>query len=150
MCLNPHCKISNNGFEPGKILVLFACSGSLEPNSGVEREGQTLLLLTKRSEKLRSHSGQVSFPGGKQDEQDQSSLDTALREAREEIGLESKSVRILGCLDQIISLHFYLVTPFVGLIPSDFEAKVDSVETESIFEVPLEFFLDSGLSLIHI
>ena len=79
----------------------------------LEREGQTLLLLTKRSEKLRSHSGQVSFPGGKQDEQDQSSLETALREAREEIGLESKSVRILGCLDQIISLHFYLVTPFV-------------------------------------
>ena len=110
----------------------------------LEREGQTLLLLTKRSEKLRSHSGQVSFPGGKQDEQDQSSLETALREAREEIGLESKSVRILGCLDQIISLHFYLVTPFVGLIPSDFEAKVDSVETESVFEVPLEFFLDSG------
>ena len=110
----------------------------------LEREGQTLLLLTKRSEKLRSHSGQVSFPGGKQDEQDQSCLETALREAREEIGLESKSVRILGCLDQIISLHFYLVTPFVGLIPSDFEAKVDSVETESVFEVPLEFFLDSG------
>ena len=109
----------------------------------LERQGQTLLLLTKRSEKLRSHSGQVSFPGGKQDEQDQSSLDTALREAREEIGLESKSVRILGCLDQIISLHFYLVTPYVGLIPSDFEAKVDSVETESVFEVPLEFFLDS-------
>ena len=72
----------------------------------LEREGQTLLLLTKRSEKIRSHSGQVSFPGGKQDEQDQSSLETALREAREEIGLESKSVRILGCLDQIISLQF--------------------------------------------
>lgn len=71
-------------------------------------------------------------------------METALREAREEIGLESKSVRILGCLDQIISLHFYLVTPYVGLIPSDFEAKVDSVETESVFEVPLEFFLDSG------
>ena len=109
----------------------------------LEREGQTLLLLTKRSEKLRSHSGQVSFPGGKQDEQDQSSLDTALREAREEIGLESKSVRVLGCLDQIISLHFYLVTPYVGLIPSDFEAKVDSVEVESVFEVPLEFFFEN-------
>ena len=48
----------------------------------IEREGQTLLLLTKRSEKLRSHSGQVSFPGGKQDEQDQSSLDTALRRSQ--------------------------------------------------------------------
>jgi NTP pyrophosphohydrolases including oxidative damage repair enzymes len=83
----------------------------------LEREGQTLLLLTKRSKKLRSHSGQVSFPGGKQDEQDQSSLDTALREAREEIGLESKSVRILGCLDQIISLHFYLVTPLCRFDP---------------------------------
>ena len=90
----------------------------------LEREGEARLMLTRRSERLRSHSGQVSFPGGKQDEQDQSSLDTALREAREEIGLESKSVRILGCLDQIISLHFYLVTPYVCLIHSDFEAKV--------------------------
>ena len=110
----------------------------------LEREGQTLLLLTKRSEKLRSHSGQVSFPGGKQDEQDQSSLETALREAREEIGLESKSVRILGCLDQIISLHFYLVTPFVGLIPSDFEAKVDSVAPGSSVAVPLACGVGSG------
>ncbi len=105
----------------------------------LEREGQTLLLLTKRSEKLRSHSGQVSFPGGKQDEQDQSSLETALREAREEIGLESKSVRILGCLDQIIFLHSIWYS-YVGLIPSDLKPKLILLKQNPFSKFPWSFF----------
>jgi len=109
----------------------------------LEREGEARLMLTRRSDQLRSHSGQVSFPGGKEDERDRSSLDTALRETREEIGLESRDVKIIGCLDQIISLHFYLVTPFVGLIPEDFIPNPNSLETESVFEVPLNFFMKS-------
>ena len=102
------------------------------------------LLLTKRSGNLRSHSGQVSFPGGKQDSSDRSPLDTALRESHEEIGLNPEEVTILGCLDQIISLHFYLVTPYVGLIPDGFQPRINTLEIESVFMVPLTFFLKGG------
>ena len=109
----------------------------------LEREGQTRILLTRRAENLRSHSGQVSFPGGKEDELDESSLETALRETDEEIGLKSKDVKIIGCLDQIISLHYFLVTPFVGLISEDFIPNPNILETDSVFEVPLNFFMNS-------
>ena len=87
----------------------------------LEIRGEIFVLFTERSKHLRSHPGQVSFPGGKQDYQDTNSLETALRETHEEIGLHPEKVEILGRIDQIISLYNYLVTPFVGLIPSDFE-----------------------------
>ena len=107
------------------------------------QSGSLKLLLTKRSGNLRSHSGQVSFPGGKQDLGDNSALETALRESFEEIRINPEEVTILGCLDQIISLHFYLVTPYVGLIPREFLPRINTLEIESVFEVPLTFFMNS-------
>ena len=77
----------------------------------LEEEGELFVMLTQRSEQLRSHAGQVSFPGGKQDPQDANSLETVLRETHEEIGLPPEKVEIIGRLDQILSLHYYLVTP---------------------------------------
>ena len=108
----------------------------------LESEGELFILLTQRSEHLRSHAGQVSFPGGKQDSQDANSLETALRETHEEIGLPPEKVEIIGTLDQILSLHYYLVTPFVALIPDDFVPIPNTGEIEAVFKVPLTFFMN--------
>jgi 8-oxo-dGTP pyrophosphatase MutT (NUDIX family) len=109
----------------------------------LESEGELFVMLTQRSEKLRSHAGQVSFPGGKQDPQDANSLETALRETSEEIGLPQGKIEIIGKLDQILSIHYYLVTPFVGLIPNDFVPVPNEDEIKTIFKVPLSFFMNS-------
>jgi len=108
----------------------------------LESEGELFVLLTQRSEHLHSHAGQVSFPGGKQDTQDANSLETALRETHEEIGLPPEKVEIIGTLDQILSLHYYLVTPFVALIPDDFVPIPNTGEIEAVFKVPLTFFMN--------
>lgn len=106
-----------------------------------EKENTPHILLTKRSSHLRSHSGQVSFPGGKQDDQDKDALQTALRESYEEIGLDPKVVNVIGCIDQIISRNLYLVTPFVAVIPAHFQLNINTDEIESVFSVPLDFFM---------
>ena len=108
----------------------------------LESEGELFVLLTQRSEHLHSHAGQVSFPGGKQDTQDANSLETALRETHEEIGLPPEKVEIIGTLDQILSLHYYLVTPFVAHIPDDFVPIPNTGEIEAVFKVPLTFFMN--------
>ena len=109
----------------------------------LEFEGEIYLMLTRRTAEMRSHPGQVSFPGGKQDSDDESSIHTALRETYEEIGLSEEKVYIIGMLDQILSLHYYLVTPYVGFITSDFEPVPNYDEIESVFKVPLAFFMKS-------
>ncbi|SVD55817.1 uncharacterized protein METZ01_LOCUS408671, partial [marine metagenome] len=74
------------------------------------------ILYTLRSNKLSSHSGEVSFPGGKYEECDENLVDTALRESHEEIGLKRSEVNILGSLDSVVSRFNISVTPFVGVI----------------------------------
>ena len=109
----------------------------------LESEGEIYVMLTRRSSEMRSHPGHVTFPGGKQDSNDEDSLQTALRETNEEIGLLGEKVDVIGTLDQILSLHYYLVTPYVGLIPSDFVPVPNTDEIESVFKVPLAFFMKS-------
>ena len=109
----------------------------------IDCEGDIYVMLTRRSSKMRSHPGQFSFPGGKQESDDEDSLQTALRETHEEIGLPGEKVDVIGTLDQILSLHYYLVTPYVGLIPSDFVPVPNTDEIESVFKVPLAFFMKS-------
>ena len=109
----------------------------------LESEGEIYVMLTRRSSEMRSHPGQVSFPGGKEDIDDEDSLQTALRETHEEIGLPGEKVDVIGTLDQILSIHYHLVTPYVGLIPSDFVPVPNIDEIESVFKVPLAFFMKS-------
>lgn len=111
----------------------------------VIRRGQTLsMLFTVRASHLRSHRGQISFPGGGRDADDRDPVANALREAREEVGLDPQRVEVLGYLDDYPTLTRYLVTPVVGLIEGEPALAVDENEVAEVFEVPLEFVLDTA------
>ena len=99
------------------------------------------VIYTLRSNKVSSHQGEVSFPGGMQEESDTSLIITALRESEEEIGLPQNCVKILGSLDTMVSRFNVSVTLFVGVIPGDVELNSSSEEIEACFRVPLSFLL---------
>ena len=105
-------------------------------------EPQPRLLLTLRSRQLSSHQGEVAFPGGKRDPEDDSIIVTALREAQEEVALDPSCVTVLGELDQVVSRFGYLVTPVLAIIPPDSEFVANPSELDAVFTVPLNFFLD--------
>ena len=100
------------------------------------------VILTLRSSELPTHKGEVAFPGGKTEEFDEDYAATALREAHEEIGLLPESVRVIGELDQVVSRYGFLVTPVLGIVPADVVLNEESREIDSVFRVPLKFFLD--------
>jgi 8-oxo-dGTP pyrophosphatase MutT (NUDIX family) len=100
------------------------------------------VLLTQRTDHLRDHAGQISFPGGRMDPEDQSPNDTALRESKEEIGLDSGQVEIIGHLPQYLTVSGYSVTPVVGLVQAQAKYVLDEFEVADVFEVPLSFLLD--------
>ena len=109
-----------------------------------KKDGEYHVLLTRRTTKVGHHKGQISFPGGKQDE-GEDLLSTALREAREEMGIAEKDVRILGELDDMCTFSSdFCIAPFVGLIPYPYSFKINRHEIEEIIEVPLSVFLDEA------
>ncbi len=108
----------------------------------VDREPALTMLLTRRAAHLKDHSGQVSFPGGRAAAGDLSPEATALRETREEIGLDSARVELLGRLPDYHTRTGFLVTPVVGVVAPPFELRPDANEVDEIFEVPLAFLLD--------
>ncbi len=110
----------------------------------VLREPEPTLLLTRRTDHLHHHPGQVSFPGGRVEEHDTSPVDTALRETEEEISLNRGHVELLGCLPQYRTGTGFDVTPVVGLVTPPFELTLDAFEVAEAFEVPLSFLLDEA------
>ena len=105
-----------------------------------EREGDTHVWLTKRPETMRRHSGQVSFPGGKRDPGDPTLLATALREAREELGLPAEQADVLGPLDDVVTFTGYVITPYVAWLRGPFVPAPDPVEVARAFSAPLRVF----------
>lgn len=108
----------------------------------VLRSAELTVLFTRRTEHLRSHSGQVSFPGGRAEAHDASPEATALRETREEIGLDRQRIEVLGRLADYPTRTGYCVSPVVALVTPPFELHLDAHEVEEVFEVPLSFLLD--------
>jgi len=105
-------------------------------------QGEYHILFTKRTERVKDHKGQISFPGGTYEEQDGTLVNTALRECAEEIGLPAEAVEVLGELDDMPSITTdYLISPFVAAIPWPYQLKVDPMEDEEVMDVPISALL---------
>ena len=115
----------------------------------VERPEGPTVLLTRRTDHLHDHPGQISFPGGRLDDTDAGPIDAALRETAEEIGLGRDFVELAGLLDGYETVTGYGVTPVVGFIRPGFVLALDTFEVAEAFEVPLAFFLDEASRQVH-
>ena len=112
------------------------------------KQGQYYILFTKRTELVKEHKGEISFPGGAYQEGDKTLVNTALRECFEEIGLMADNVEILGELDDTTTkTSNYIISPFVAFIVSPYQFKANAEEAEEIIEVPISALLDKGCLL---
>ena len=110
----------------------------------IERPEGLALLFTERSRHLKDHPGQVSFPGGRIEPGDAGPEAAAIREAEEEVGMKPGLVTVVGCLENLLTVTGFLVTPVVALVGCAYRPVADRTEVEEIFEVPLEFLLAQG------
>ena len=122
---------------PGARMTLAAVLVPLIP-----RAGEVNVLLTQRTAHLNDHPSQISFPGGRVEGGDENRIETALREAAEEIGLARNRVDILGALPDYDMPSGFRISPVIGWIEPPFAMKLDPFEVESAFEVPLSFVFD--------
>ncbi|MBI3435932.1 MAG: CoA pyrophosphatase [Proteobacteria bacterium] len=99
------------------------------------------VLLTRRTQALQSHGGQIAFPGGKIDRDDASPAAAALREAQEEIGLDRRHVELIGYLDLYLTFSGFRILPLLGRVGPDFRLAPNPAEVDDVFEVPLEFLM---------
>lgn len=150
---------SSDGYAeiPVKPDTKLKCAAVLIPLVYIGNEWH--ILYTRRTDRVESHKGQVSFPGGACDEGETTPEETALREADEEIGINPADVQVLGRLSHLVTISSYRVSPVVGVIPWPYAFKVAGIEVARVFTIPLlwlanrnnywEFFMrDSERSLI--
>jgi 8-oxo-dGTP pyrophosphatase MutT (NUDIX family) len=132
--IRPGAPIDDDTLTPAAVLVPL-----------VERPEGLTVMLTKRTAHLAHHPGQISFPGGRLEPEDQGDFTTcALRETEEETGLDRRLVRLLGRLDDYVTGTGFIITPLVGVIDPPFSLAPDSFEVAEVFEVPLSFVLDQA------
>jgi 8-oxo-dGTP pyrophosphatase MutT (NUDIX family) len=124
------------------------CASVLVPI--VQREQGLTVLLTQRTSHLRDHAGQISFPGGRAEVSDADAIDTALREAEEEVGLARRHVEVIGALPLYRTVTDYDVTPIVALVRPPFELAIDAHEVAEAFEVPLVFLMTPAHHQRHV
>ena len=125
--------IAGNNHKPAAVLVPIQ-----------ERTDGEYLVLTKRADHLRTHKGQIAFPGGRADLRDADLTATALRECHEEIGIGPECVHVLGRLDEFTAGYGLVVTPVVGLIPASCEFFLDPAETTDVAAVPISALLEQA------
>ena len=131
--LNPHTRES----DPGRVLKPAAVLIPI-----IERRAAMAVLFTRRADHLARHAGQVSFPGGRFDDNDADGIAAALRETEEEVGLARAFVEVRGALDPYETGTGFAIHPFVGIVREGFELKIDKSEVAEAFEVPLAFLMD--------
>ena len=132
--------------DDGNAVEIFGLTGPLTPAAVlvalIERSAGMTVLLTRRAESLSSHGGQISFPGGRVEQDDGAPVRTALREAEEEIGLAPSHVEILGRLANYVVGTGYRITPVVGFVDPAQRFVRDEREVAEIFEVPLDIVME--------
>lgn len=129
--LNPGFGPPDDGLTSAAVLVPI-----------VDRPDGLTVLLTQRTDHLRDHAGQVSFPGGRLEPDDADHEAAALRETHEEIGLAADRIDLVGRLDRYVTRTGYEVIPVVGFVNPPFTVEPDPFEVADIFEVPLRFLAD--------
>jgi 8-oxo-dGTP pyrophosphatase MutT (NUDIX family) len=125
--------------KPGTHLK---CAAVLVPLTYIQDEWH--ILFTRRTDRVESHKGQVSFPGGACDEGETTPEQTALREAQEEIGMRPEDVTVLGRLSQLITVSSFRVSPIVGIIPFPYAFKVEGFEVQRVFTIPLAWLANQN------
>lgn len=128
---NPHRGIDDPSLTPAGVMVLVFPKG-----------GEHCILLQKRSNRVDSHKGEISFPGGKRDPEDDTLLDTALRETHEEMGIDPEDIEVLGALDQTATTTGFCTSPFAGTIPYPYNFNVQEEEVAQVLEVPVSSLMD--------
>ncbi|ANU14547.1 putative nudix hydrolase [Planococcus halocryophilus Or1] len=116
----------------------------------IEQDGETHVLFEVRSYDLRNQPGEICFPGGKIDDQDQTEQDTAIRETIEELGIEKADISNVYPLDYIVSPFGMIIYSFAGVIDPKVPFNPNPSEVDSIFTVPLSFFLEKEPKMYHI
>lgn len=127
---HPRKELGNPALQQAAVLILL-----------FPREGHLHLLLTKRTDHVEHHKGQISFPGGAKDLADVDPVATALREAEEEIGLPPSVVQVLGLFDDFETPSGFIITPVVGFTPSLPVLSPNREEVAEVLEIPLSLFL---------
>jgi 8-oxo-dGTP pyrophosphatase MutT (NUDIX family) len=106
------------------------------------RDGALRIILTRRTETLEHHKGQISFPGGAEDEADESAFATAVRETEEELGIPAQDIRLLGTLSPLLTVSDFFVEPFVGAIPYPHVLRPAEAEIAEVIDAPIAALLD--------
>ena len=106
------------------------------------KDGEYCILLNKRSEQVEHHKGEISLPGGARDPEDRDSLETALRETEEEMGIQRGDVTVLGQLDEVATRSRFLVQVFAGTIEYPYKFKPSAIEIAEVLEVPISALRD--------
>jgi len=130
---------SRKVIEPGKHCV----SAVLIPL--FDKNGEISLIFTRRTGLVKHHKHQISFPGGVKEDGDETLRDTMLREVEEEIGLRGEHVEILGAIDDILTVTGFRITPFAGIVPSEYSFVLNSAEIKELITVPVLLLLQPSV-----
>jgi len=116
-----------------------------------ERDGEPWVLFTRRTERVADHKGQICFPGGSQDPADASLVDTALREAREELGIDPSRLRVVAGLEPVFTVVTrYVIAPFVAYTPRRPEIRPDAFEVAEVIDAPIAALLDPAIQRVEV
>jgi 8-oxo-dGTP pyrophosphatase MutT (NUDIX family) len=128
---NPKRSLDDPSLVPAGVMLLV-----------YPKDGEYCILLNKRTDTVEHHKGEISFPGGSQDEEDRTLLETALRETEEEMGIRSQDIEVLGELDDVTTNSRFCMSPYVGTIPASYDFRPSAIEVAEVLEVPISSLVD--------